>query len=70
MKIIENNSLNLMNLFKKILLSTDIVYHLMNKKTFNDLVEERSPEFKDLEKKLILIIWFISTKLKDQVLKF
>ena len=42
----------------------------MNKKTFNELVEERSPEFKDLEKKLILIIWFISTKLKDQVLKF
>ena len=70
MKIIENNSLNLMNLFKKILLSTDIVYHLMNKKTFNELVEERSPEFKDLEKNLILIIWFISTKLKDQVLKF
>ena len=59
-----------MNLFKKILLSTDIVYHLMNKKTFNELVEERSPEFKDLEKNLILIIWFISTKLKDQVLKF
>ena len=59
-----------MNLFKKILLSTDIVYHLMNKKTFNELVEERSPEFKDLEKILILIIWFISTKLKDQVLKF
>ena len=59
-----------MNLFKKILLSTDIVYHLMNKKTFNELVEERSSEFKDLEKKLILIIWFISTKLKDQVLKF
>ena len=59
-----------MNLFKKILLSTDIVYHLMNKKTFNELVEERSPEFKDLEKTLILIIWFISTKLKDQVLKF
>ena len=42
----------------------------MNKKTFNELVEERSPEFKDLEKNLILIIWFISTKLKDQVLKF
>ena len=59
-----------MNVFKKILLSTDIVYHLMNKKTFNELVEERSPEFKDLEKNLILIIWFISTKLKDQVLKF
>ena len=59
-----------MNLFKKILLSTDIVYHLMNKKTFNELVEERSPEFKDLEKNLILIISFISTKLKDQVLKF
>ena len=59
-----------MNLFNKILLSTDIVYHLMNKKTFNELVEERSSEFKDLEKKLILIIWFISTKLKDQVLKF
>ena len=46
----ENNWLNLMNLFKKILISTEIVYHLNNKKIFNELVEERSFEFKNLEK--------------------
>ena len=40
-----------MNLLKKILLSTEIVYHLKNKnKIFIGLNEERSYELRDLEK--------------------
>ena len=40
-----------MNLLKKILLSTEIVYHLKNNnKIFNGLVEERSYELRNLEK--------------------
>ena len=36
----------------------------MNKNIFNELVEERSSEFKNLGKKLIMIILFISRKMK------
>ena len=35
-----------MNLLKKILISTKIVYHLKNKKIFNELVKERFSEFR------------------------
>ena len=57
-----------MNLLKRILISKVIVYHLKKKKKiFHELVEERSSEFRNLEKKLILIIWFVSTKLKKEV---
>ena len=39
-----------MNLFEKVLIP---VYHLMNKrKILNELVQERSSEFKDLEKRI------------------
>ena len=33
------------------------------------LIEGTASEFKNLEKKLILIIWFISTKLEEEVRK-
>ena len=46
----QNNLLNLMNLSKMILILTEIAYHLKNKKIFNELVEERSSEFSNLEK--------------------
>ena len=39
-------------LTKKILISTEIAYHLKSKKTFNKLVEERSSEFWNLEKRI------------------
>ena len=49
----ENNCLNLMNLFKRILISTEIAYHLKNKKKiFNELTKERSSELSNLEKKI------------------
>ena len=42
-----------MSLLKKILISTEIVYHLKNiKNIFNELVEERSSKFKNLEKRI------------------
>ena len=42
-----------MNLLKRILISTKIAYHLKNKKNiFNELVEERSSEFSNLEKRI------------------
>ena len=48
----ENDWLNLMNLLKRILISAETVYHLKNKKKkFNELVEDRSSEFKNFEKK-------------------
>ena len=38
----ENKGWNLMNLLKKILISTEIVYHLMNKKKkINKLIEKK-----------------------------
>ena len=46
----ENNGMNLMNLLNKILTSKEIVYHLKNKKIFNELAKERSSEFKNMEK--------------------
>ena len=53
LKIIENNSLNLMNLLKRTLISTKISYHYKNKKKiFNELVQERASEFKILEKNI------------------
>ena len=58
-----------MDLLKSILISTEIVYHIKNKKekkkTLNKLVEERSFEFQDQKKIIILIIiltWIISPK--------
>ena len=47
LKIIENSCLNLMNLLKKVLILTEIVYNLMNKKIFNRLTEEISYEFQN-----------------------
>ena len=41
-----------MNLLKRILVLTEIVYHLKNKKIFNRLLEERPPEFRNLEKRI------------------
>ena len=38
-----------MNLCKKILILIETAYHLKNKKTYNELVEERSSEFKNPE---------------------
>ena len=47
------NWLNLMNLLKNILISTQIVYRSLNeqKKVFNRLVEENSYKFHDLKEK-------------------
>ena len=47
----ENKGLNLMNLLKKILILTEIVYHLMNKKKINKLVEKNFYEFENLKEK-------------------
>ena len=55
-----------MKLIKRILILKDIAYHLKNRKIFNELVERKSSESKNLEKKLILTIWFISTNLKEK----
>ena len=41
-----NNYLNLMNLLKRILISTEIVCYLKNKKVFNKVIEERSLNFR------------------------
>ena len=46
----ESNWLNLMNLLKKILIWTEIAYHLKIKKMFNELVQKRSSEFWKSEK--------------------
>ena len=51
LKIMENNWLNLMHLLKRIVISTEIAYHLKNKKIFNKIAEERTSEFQNLEKK-------------------
>ena len=48
LKNMGKNWLKLINLLK-ILISTEIVYHLMNKKIFNRLVEEGSHEFQNLK---------------------
>ena len=37
----ENKGWNLMNLLKKILISAEIAYHLMNKKKINKLIEKK-----------------------------
>ena len=47
LEIIENSCLNLMNLLKKVLILTEIVYNLINKKIFNRLTEEISYEFQN-----------------------
>ena len=48
-----NSWLNLINLLKRILTSTEIVYRLKNKKkTFNKLVNETSFEYMNLEKRI------------------
>ena len=39
-----------MNVLKKVLILKEIVYQLMNKKILNELVEQRSSGFMDLEK--------------------
>ena len=52
MKIMENNWLKLMNLLKRISISTDIAYHLKNKKIFNELIRQRSSEFWNLAKRI------------------
>ena len=41
----ENNCLDLMKLLKRILISTELVYHMKNKKIFNELIRKRSSEF-------------------------
>ena len=46
----ENNWLHLINLLKRILISTEIAYHMKNKKIFNKLVKEQFPEFWNLGK--------------------
>ena len=52
LKIMENNWLNLMKLLKRILILTEIVYHLKNQKQIsNELVEEKSYKFQDLKEK-------------------
>ena len=51
----ENNKFNLMNLLKRILISTKIVYHLKNKKNIVDhdvTVDERSSKFMNLGKRI------------------
>ena len=48
----ENNWLNLMNLLKRILILTEIVYHMKNKKIFNELIRKRLSEFHNLEKRI------------------
>ena len=45
----ENNWLHLMDQIKRILLLAEIEHYLKNKKTFNELVEERSFEFWNLK---------------------
>ena len=45
-----------MNLLKRFLISTEIGYHLKTKKIFNELIEGTASEFKNLEKKIDLII--------------
>ena len=49
-KSIGNIWLNLMNLLERILVLTKIVYHLKNKKVINELINEKSAEFMNLEK--------------------
>ena len=48
----QNIWLNLMNLFERILLSTEIAYHLKHThtKTFNKVIEEKTSEFWSLQK--------------------
>ena len=50
-------------------ISTKTVTTWRTKKLFNELVEKRSSEIQNLKKKWILIIWYISTKLKEEVRK-
>ena len=54
LKSMRKNQLNLMNLLKwRILKSTEIVHHLMDKKKrFNKLVEEKSYGFQNLKEKI------------------
>ena len=40
-----------MSLLRRILILTEIVYHMKNKKIFNELIREKSSEFHGLEKK-------------------
>ena len=49
MKIMENNWLNLMDLSKRTLTSTGIAQHLKDKKTFTELVGEKSFELKNFK---------------------
>ena len=51
MKIMENNWLNLINLSKRILISTEIAQDL-KKNIFKELVEEKSSELKNLEERI------------------
>ena len=46
--------MNLMNLWESNLLSTEISFHLKNKKTFDELVHEKSSEFNSIEKRIDL----------------
>ena len=48
----ENKWLNLMNLFKKIVILTEKAYHLKNEKIFNELPKEKSYEFQNLKEKI------------------
>ena len=43
----ENNWLNLMNFLKRILISIKIVYQKKNKKIFNELIREKSSDFRN-----------------------
>ena len=65
----ENNWFNLMNLLERILISIEIAYHLKNKKNIlNELVEEMSSKFWNLEKRNNSYN-LIYTKLKELVRK-
>ena len=50
---------------KKINIDRDSISLEEQKIIFNEPAEEISSEFKNLEKKLTLITWFVSTKLKE-----
>ena len=43
----ENNWLNLMNFLKRILISIKIVYQKKNKKIFNEIIREKSSDFRN-----------------------
>ena len=55
LKIMENNWLNLMNLLKRILISTEMIYHSKNKKNLMNLLKKNLMNFRIQKIKSILI---------------